>query len=105
MAKIRIAKEIEEFKKDPFYNKKYGIEIINNNDLFHCSGWITGLENTPYENGTFFFNVHFPTDYPFAPFKINMTTRIFHISINVVNQLIIIIYYCYKIKSLSILFF
>ena len=82
MAQIRIAKEIEEFKKDPFYNKKYGIEIINNNDLFHCSGWITGLENTPYENGTFFFNVHFPTDYPFAPFKINMTTRIFHISIN-----------------------
>ncbi len=54
MAKIRIAKEIEEFKKDPFYNKKYGIEIINNNDLFHYSGWITGLENTPYENGTFF---------------------------------------------------
>ena len=54
MAQIRIAKEIEEFKKDPFYNKKYGIEIINNNDLFHYSGWITGLENTPYENGTFF---------------------------------------------------
>ena len=81
MAQIRIAKEIEEFKKDPFYNKKYGIEIINNNDLFHCSGLITGLENNPYENGTF-FNVNFPTDYPFAPFKINMTTRIFHISIN-----------------------
>lgn len=43
---------------------------------------IAGPDRSPYANGTFWFNIKFPKEYPFSPPKIKFTTPVYHPNIN-----------------------
>jgi ubiquitin-conjugating enzyme E2 D/E len=83
-SKIRLQKELIEIQKNPPHNCYAGPFGDN---IYHWEAQIFGPIGTPYENGIFKLNIHFPLEYPFKPPKITFVTKVYHPNINTAGSI------------------
>ena len=84
-AQKRIKSELNYFNKNP--PKNITACPIKDSDLFNWKASFYGLEGSPYENGIFNLDIHFPTDYPFSPPICHFCEHIFHPNISGVGSI------------------
>ena len=62
----RLVKDVKEIMKNPLTSQ--GIFYQHDeNDMLKGYAMIVGPKDTPYEDGFYFFEFKFPTNYPFSP--------------------------------------
>jgi len=49
--------------------------LADESNLFHGTAMLIGQKGTPYHGGFYFFDIMFPTDYPFSPLKVRSLTQ------------------------------
>lgn len=79
----RIAKELEECRQDT--QSGVNLELVNESDLTHLTGYFQGPPGTPYEKGVFKVDIVIPNEYPFKPPVMKFNTKIYHPNISSVT--------------------
>lgn len=72
----RVIREIEELNKSRENLVENGIYFhVDEEDMSTIYAMIVGTSDTPYENGYYFFKIHFKGDYPIEPPKVHYFTQ------------------------------
>lgn len=79
----RIAKELEECRQDT--KSGVSLDLVNESDLTHLTGYFQGPPGTPYEKGLFKVDIKIPNEYPFKPPIMKFITKIYHPNISSVT--------------------
>lgn len=79
----RISKELEECRQDT--QSGVSLELNNESDLTHLTGYFKGPPGTPYEGGVFQVDINIPNEYPFKPPQMKFLTKIYHPNISSVT--------------------
>ncbi|OBA21147.1 ubiquitin carrier protein [Metschnikowia bicuspidata var. bicuspidata NRRL YB-4993] len=79
----RIAKELEECRQDT--KSGVSLDLVNESDLTHLTGYFNGPPGTPYEKGVFKVDINIPNEYPFKPPVMRFLTKIYHPNISSVT--------------------
>ena len=70
----RLINDIKQINNEPLCDQ--GIYYKHDEeDMLKGYALIVGPKNTPYENGFYFFELKFPSDYPFSPPKLTYLTQ------------------------------
>ena len=70
----RILTDVKHIMKNPLDDN--GIYYMHNEEnIYNGKALIIGPSDTPYYSGFYFFDIYFPTDYPFSPPKISFCTQ------------------------------
>tara|TARA_B100000927_G_scaffold263504_1_gene235038 strand:- start:413 stop:1147 length:735 start_codon:yes stop_codon:yes gene_type:complete len=78
---MRLLQDIKEIIKNPLESQ--GIYYKHDDtDMLKGTAMIIGPKDTPYENGFYFFQMEFPTDYPNSPPKVKYLTNDGHTRFN-----------------------
>ena len=78
---MRLLQDVKDIIKNPLESQ--GIYYKHNDaDMLKGTALIVGPKNTPYENGFYFFEFDFPTDYPNSPPKVKYMTNDGHTRFN-----------------------
>jgi len=78
----RVKKELKDCAKDKNQSSGIWATTVDDSDLLHWKGEISGPVGTPYEGGKFAVDINLPSDYPFVPPKMKFDTRIWHPNIS-----------------------
>lgn len=70
----RLAKDVRDIMRNPL--DEHGIYYFHNEeDMLKGQALIVGPKDTPYENGYYFFELEFPSDYPHRPPTVTYCTN------------------------------
>ena len=78
----RVVEEYRELMGNPITNCGITIGLLNNDSYKDWKVTMIGPKDTPYKDGLFYLNVHFPDNYPNEPPEVCFITPIYHLNVN-----------------------
>jgi ubiquitin-protein ligase len=91
---LKLQEEYKKIRKNKVFAAIQGSVAPIEDDFLHWSGCFTGPKNTPYSDGTYYFEIKFPDDYPQKGLiDVQMRTKILHPNIDSRNGHICVSYF------------
>ena len=82
----KLQEEYKSIRRKKIFAAIQGSVAPIENDFLHWSGCFSGPKDTPYSDGTYYFEIKFTNEYPKkGPIDVQMRTKIYHPNIDIYN--------------------